>query len=355
MEQEKDLFMEQGKNLSVNRFPVPLDSGILYTVLAVYYVYISKHIENIASQFQLNNWIILAFSQIVFLALPPLIFALFRKYPIKETFRLKAPRPLEVLLMLLISPAMVVAGFCSGFLALLGVKAIFGRVELFSPVVEFMSGNLIFMIILIAVLPAICEEFLFRGMIQRGLERLGAGWSIFLSGLLFGLFHFDFQRLAAQTLIGWIAAYAVYRTGSLFNGMILHFMNNGILALFTYFTAKAVEEIEARAVTDPFASPEFANIGSELNISQGKFLFLVAVVLVIILIASLLVVLGLLVLLRSVTRDTVEVPVKMPGSAKGLLAAVPGIVLIMIVYLALGYNLLGNDFGRQLLIMIGAG
>lgn len=341
--------MEFNSLESHKRLPVPLDSGILYTVVAIYYVYVSQ----LLMKFQFNDIMNLIVSEILFFAVPPFFLTLVRKYDIKKTFRLKAPRPLEALLMFLISPMIVIAGTCSGFIALLAVKAIFGRVYLVGDISSYMSKGLLVSIFLVAVLPAFCEEFLFRGMIQRGMERLGVGWSIFLSGILFGLFHFDFQRLAAQTLIGFIAAYVVYRTGSIFNGMILHFMNNALLTLLSDYSMKIAEGTNVQIVTDPFAAPAFIELAEQFNITLNQLIGMLSAVLSIILAASLLVIFGILYFLRSITQKTVEKPVKIKGSAKGLLAGLPGLFLIAIVYIGLGLTLLNDERGTAILQLFG--
>lgn len=293
--------MEKQINYEKRRLPVPFDSGLMYTVVAIYYVYAYQYI----AKFNFSTEINLVLSQVLFLVVPPLLLALIKKYDIKETFRLKAPKPMEVLLMLVISPVMVIAGFCAGFIGLLAVKGIFGRVYIAGDITDLMSNDIIISLLLVAVLPAVCEELLFRGMIQRGLERIGAGWSIFLSGILFGLFHFDFQRLAAQTLIGFLAAYVVYRTGSIFNGMILHFSNNGLLTIFANYMAGS-EVQGAQVVTDPFDVPEFAQIAAQYNISTEQLLGIMAAVFAVFLAISVAVIFGLIIVLRSITRKTVE-------------------------------------------------
>ncbi|NLZ74044.1 MAG: hypothetical protein GX905_09585 [Bacteroidales bacterium] len=106
------------------KLPMPFDSGLLYTIVAIYYVYASRYIVKLNLSTEIN----LVLSQVLFLVVPPLLLALIKKYDIKETFRLKAPKPMEVLLMLVISPVMVMAGFCAGFIGLLAVKGIFGKV-----------------------------------------------------------------------------------------------------------------------------------------------------------------------------------------------------------------------------------
>ncbi|MGI6623006.1 MAG: CPBP family intramembrane metalloprotease [Clostridiaceae bacterium] len=340
--------MENEKIILPKKLPMPFDSGLLYTVVALYYVYVSKYIArmNIALEFRL------ILSQVLFLVVPPVFLAFIRGYDIKKTFRLKAPRPLEAVIMLVMSPVMVVAGFCAGFVALLAIKGVFGKVYLEGDITDLMTRSLPIALLLIAVLPAVCEELLFRGMIQKGLERLGAGWSILLSGILFGLFHFDFQRLAAQTIIGLLSAYVVYRTGSIFNGMILHFMNNGLLTLFSNFTAGSQVE-GAKVITDPFATPEFLQLAEQYGMSLEQLLGLMAGILSVLFVISAGVLIGLLFVVKAITKGKVEKPEKVKGSAKGLLIGFPGILLIGIIYTALALTLLNNELGKNILQFMG--
>ncbi|MGI6083884.1 MAG: type II CAAX prenyl endopeptidase Rce1 family protein [Acetivibrionales bacterium] len=330
------------------KLPVPFDSGLLYTFVAIYYVYASRYMGT----FNIPIGVKLVLSQILFLVAPPFLLAVIRKYNIKETFRLKAPKLSEVFLMIVISPVMVVAGFCAGFIGLLSVKGIFGRVYIGGAVTELMSKNLIVSLLLVGVLPAVCEELLFRGMIQRGIERIGAGWSIFLSGLLFGLFHFDFQRLAAQTLIGFLAAYVVYRTGSIFNGMILHFSNNGLLTLLANFMAGS-EAQGTQVVTDPFDIPEFLQLAEQYNMTLEQLLAVMAAVFAGVLLFSVIVIFGLIIILRAMTKKTFEKPEMVRGSAKGMLVGLPGLLMIGIVYTGLGLMLLNNNIGQKILQFMG--
>jgi len=79
----------------------------------------------------------------------------------------------------------------------------------------------------LAVTPAICEEFLFRGFILgRFLETGQAGQSLMMSSLLFGLFHRDLATLLPTTVVGIMLAFAVWRTGSLYCVIVMHAVIN---------------------------------------------------------------------------------------------------------------------------------
>ncbi len=335
------------------KLPGTFDAGILYSVIAIYYTYLSGRILAFGLPESLN----ILLPELLFIALPPLALAYLRHYDIKKTFRFKAPRPMEVVVVLIMSPVMVIAGACAGFAALLAIKSTFGSVNLASGAGEVMTGGLGLALLIIAVVPAVCEEILFRGMIQRGLEGLGAGWSVLLSGVLFGLFHFDFQRLAAQTLIGIVAAYVVYRTGSIINGMLLHFANNGLLTLLANLATGAAQGSggELEIITDPFETPEFLDLAAQNGMSLEQLLGIVSIVLLVIMAFCLFVVFGLCIILKGITAKTLEKPQRKAGSFKGLLTGLPGLILIGLVYTAIGLSLVGSDWGERLLRIIGIG
>jgi membrane protease YdiL (CAAX protease family) len=77
------------------------------------------------------------------------------------------------------------------------------------------------------LLAAICEEILFRGIMMQLLAR-GGYWrsAIFISALLFAVFHLDFIGLLPRTLLGIYFGILVWRSGSIFPAMVAHGANN---------------------------------------------------------------------------------------------------------------------------------
>ena len=88
-----------------------------------------------------------------------------------------------------------------------------------------------------AVLPAICEETLNRGIMLNGSSMLGMKKSVLLTGLLFGLLHMNIEQFFYATLIGFLLGYLCWGCGSIFPCMVVHFMNNA-LSVFFSFAAK---------------------------------------------------------------------------------------------------------------------
>ncbi|MDI6600412.1 MAG: type II CAAX endopeptidase family protein [Thermoanaerobacteraceae bacterium] len=111
------------------------------------------------------------------------------------------------------------------------------------------AADLALELIIVAGLAAICEEVLMRGVIFRAYERKGEVYAIIMSGFLFALLHLNPTNFFSIWFLGIVLAYLVYRTDSIFSGMIAHFTNNGlaliILYLVTVMSGGEVPPVEA--------------------------------------------------------------------------------------------------------------
>ncbi|MDY2986290.1 MAG: CPBP family intramembrane glutamic endopeptidase [Peptoniphilus sp.] len=91
-----------------------------------------------------------------------------------------------------------------------------------------LSGYLFYM----CLVPAICEEIFFRGALINSYDIYGPKFAIFMSALVFALFHFDIQNFLAPLLLGIMFGNFLELTGSIFACMIAHFVNN-VIALIS--------------------------------------------------------------------------------------------------------------------------
>ena len=94
----------------------------------------------------------------------------------------------------------------------------------------------------LAVVPAMCEEFFFRGYLLSALERSMSGTrAVVLSSILFGLFHLvaieqlHFERLVPSTCLGLVLGWVCLRSGSVLPGMLLHASHNALLLMAAYY------------------------------------------------------------------------------------------------------------------------
>ena len=105
--------------------------------------------------------------------------------------------------------------------------------ELAVPLDNF--GQFLIVVFLLAILPAVCEELLFRGLIFNGLKsKLKAPWAILLSATLFALMHMSIYQTLHQFVLGVVLATLVYFTGSVIYSMIFHFTNNFLVVFLAY-------------------------------------------------------------------------------------------------------------------------
>lgn len=96
-------------------------------------------------------------------------------------------------------------------------------------------GSLAVNLLLLAAVPAACEEVFFRGYVQRRLEVGGsAATAVVFSGLAFGLYHLRPSHLLPLSVVGVYLAYAVWRTGRLRPAIAAHFAYNAVLIVLAW-------------------------------------------------------------------------------------------------------------------------
>ena len=96
-----------------------------------------------------------------------------------------------------------------------------------------LSGwNLLPAILVIAVLPAVLEEFLFRGIILNNIEgEVGSVRTIFLVGFIFSLYHGSVEQTIYQFICGCLFALLAIRSRSITPVVLIHFINNAIILI----------------------------------------------------------------------------------------------------------------------------
>ena len=141
------------------------------------------------------------------------------------------------MLLLLIGLAFVVMEVfvpSGGVITVLAILAVLASI-----VVAFFNGTgagVIMMCTTLAVVPAVCDELFFRGLLLQSLRRSHSAWvAVLISGLAFGLFHFLVEssvaplRFLVTAAMGMILGWVCLRTGSVVPAILLHAVNNAIL------------------------------------------------------------------------------------------------------------------------------
>lgn len=103
----------------------------------------------------------------------------------------------------------------------------------------------LFVVLVIAVTPAICEEILFRGLIQTTLEESGTQdggvslpqrglFAAVVAGIVFGVYHLNPFTLIPLIVLGVYFGFVVYRTQNIVTSIAAHFFNNFLACVVVY-------------------------------------------------------------------------------------------------------------------------
>ncbi len=117
-------------------------------------------------------------------------------------------------------------------------------------------GGLVANLLVIAVVPAICEELFFRAGIQNLLQRWisadgrkpwGVHVAIWLTALIFSLAHGELFAFMPRFIMGATLGYLYVYSGSLLPNMLAHCVNNAIVVVLYWLVARGVLDIDPEA------------------------------------------------------------------------------------------------------------
>ncbi len=182
------------------------------------------------------------------------IFTMAGRFDIRRTFSLRIPRKRH-----LAAAVLIIAGGLpmAWFLAWLQSFVLPVPWEFLEDVARLLLTDdplrVLWLLLVIAVTPAICEEVVFRGVLLAGTrQRFGPLSLILLNGAIFGAFHLSFEtayRFLPTAWLGVLIASVVWRTGSIWAGSLMHFLNNGAIVLLG--TSRGLQERFGLVEQDP--------------------------------------------------------------------------------------------------------
>lgn len=101
-------------------------------------------------------------------------------------------------------------------------------------------------LLIVAIIPAICEELFFRGVMQKELNRhlSNPHLGIILTSIVFSAIHMSVEGFTARMLLGLVLGYTYHYTKSLWYPILLHLFNNGLQVLALYFSGESIKDID---------------------------------------------------------------------------------------------------------------
>ncbi len=218
---------EKRSNLRKGGVPTVSDVWLVVAVTILLVLYVG-------SLLQVKYGLAGLFGTQLILLLVPLALVLYTKKDVRQTYGFTGTGA---------------AGFLGGSLLITGLYPInsmlaSGLTQLFpgsaGNVETVFSGILgdsaLVSLLVIALAPAICEEMLFRGLILHALKtRYKIASAIFITAALFGFYHMSLVKFIPTGLLGLALCYVVWRTGSIYPAILMHFLNNAYSVIIIYY------------------------------------------------------------------------------------------------------------------------
>ncbi|NME66288.1 CPBP family intramembrane metalloprotease [Clostridium cadaveris] len=186
---------------------------------------------------------LLVFSQVAFLLVPTAIYFIITKKPIKETLKLNKLYITDIICLIAIGILCYpIAGLCAN------ISSIFFENNVQAVVNQLQGISFVTLIGIMALTPAICEEIVMRGVVLSEYKYKNTFKAAVMNGIIFGLMHLSGQQFLYAAVLGFLFAYIVRITGSLFSTMIVHFVFNGFNMTVSYMATKFQGDAMVEAV-----------------------------------------------------------------------------------------------------------
>lgn len=252
-------FLEKRSNIKKGTIPGISDGVVLYGVGLLLFIYIGSLVQ---MKFGMTG---LGITQIMIIGIP-LIFAHYIKTDFKKTFSLNIPKISHLIsgvilwigayILVMLTTQLMLHIFPQNMEALEGLsKALFGE------------DNFLVNLFVVAIMPAICEEIFFRGFLFTSFRgKKSVKGAILGSAILFAFMHIEFIKILPITILGSALAYSVYKSGSIYVSMLIHFLNNGLAVVVNHYPNGNLASLYSLLEVD-FGNPNWIKIIGLLMIS----------------------------------------------------------------------------------------
>ena len=175
-----------------------------------------------------NEFLVVILLQLMVFAVPATIYAKLRGNVFASRIRLCAPRRNQLWFAFCMLIVMITGALLCEILTG-GIASLTGNFKLYDTFVARLNGGTLatlYVVLAYGILPAFCEELIYRAFLAAEYERFGVAVSITVSALFFSMLHFSFALFPTYLLVGALLACAMYATRSFFTAFLLHTLYN---------------------------------------------------------------------------------------------------------------------------------
>ena len=110
--------------------------------------------------------------------------------------------------------------------------------------------ELAFNLLVVALIPAIAEEMIFRGIIQSTFENIfkNPHYAVWAAAVVFSFIHMQFEGFLPRVVLGLVLGYLFLWTRNLWVPILAHFVNNGAQVVLAYMMPEQMESLEPEAM-----------------------------------------------------------------------------------------------------------
>ncbi len=220
---------ENRKNLKKGGVPTVSDAWFIIALTLVVVLYAG-------SIMQIKYGIRGLFGTQMLLFAVPFLVVLYTKKDLRLTYGLQGTRLSDFFAAAILSVGLFLFNMVLSF----GLIALFpeGAQRVSDSFSAIMDGGALVNLLVIALTPAVCEELLFRGVVFHSLKEKSRPFAaMVVTAAIFGAYHLSLVKFIPTGLLGFALCYVVYRTGSIFPAMLMHFMNNACSVLLSEYPA----------------------------------------------------------------------------------------------------------------------
>ena len=196
--------------------------NIFIPILFISYVVMSMLIGTIirVTGINLPLWVNYILGEVL-IVLPAVVYVILFKINIIKCMPYRKLKVTDGVLSLLIGYALIPL-----VLFVSNLTTLFSTNYLQDSMSELTSYPFLVQLFLIAVVPAVVEEFVFRGLIYHSYRKNGILGAAVLSAVVFGFMHLNINQLSYALIMGVVFALMVEVTGSMYSAMLAHFAVN---------------------------------------------------------------------------------------------------------------------------------
>lgn len=217
-------------------FTAPLLCAVVYLLILITRTVSFVGIESTPTEVYLS---LVAVQLFVFM-LPAVFYIRFRSLDMRDNVRLRLPAPDKIMFCVLCAIILIVTSMLVSAAGGAFGSSVYswGYISSLTDGAEN-GGATVYYAVCFALIPAVCEELLFRGIIMSEYQRSSIPTAVIASSLFFAMLHFDLSNLPFYFFAGLILSMCAYAANSIIASGCVHLLFN----LFALFGGEIVENV----------------------------------------------------------------------------------------------------------------